>query len=328
MTIVDTRRRLPSLTALRNFEAVARHLSFTRAADELCVTQAAVSHQVRALEDELGKKLLVRLPQRIELTESGRDLYEVARVCFNQIAVAANRIRDDGRLNRLRINVTPLFSSRWLVPRLSSFIFSHPEIELTLHHTFEAPDPNDQEVDATIAYGYGDWAGFIADYLISADLVPLCSPVVLGDRKLPMAIEELSGFTLLHEFSHQWWEDWISKTSARSVSVRRGLVFDDPNVLINAAVQGNGVFLGAPLHVQDLIAEGKLVAPFGFSPSIAIDYYLLRRPELAQSKSIGVFRNWLLREASSFTVQHELDSKGILRERLHTTAHVQSRSTA
>ncbi|MEZ5831980.1 MAG: LysR substrate-binding domain-containing protein [Dongiaceae bacterium] len=296
----DTRRRLPSLTALRHFEAVARHLSFTKAAEELCLTQAAVSHQVRALEDELGAKLFRRLPQRTEITEHGRELYSVLRTCFDQIANTAMRIQDDGRANRLRINVTPLFSAKFLVPRLSRFLVVDPVVDLILHHTFGNPDPDDTEVEAVITFGNGQWDGFDSDYLFSADLVPLCNPEILNGKKPPLEFDDLSGLHLLHEFSYRWWEAWISQVNAHGVSARKGTIFDDPNALTNAAVQGQGVFLGAPLYLQELISSGQLVAPFGEKFMIPIDYYLLHRSDEPQSKRARSFRTWLLREADDY----------------------------
>ncbi len=294
------RRSLPSLVALRSFEAVARHLSFTKAADELCVTQSAISHQVKALEEHLHTKLFRRCTREIFLTEDGQRLFEVTRVCFDQVAAAATEISLDSAREQLDVKVTPLFSGKWLVPRVPRFTAQYPEIDLRLHHDFIAPAANDFSVDLSIYFGDRDWGGMIADPLFHADIIPFCSPDLIAGTPSLDAPADLVHHTLIHEFDYSWWEEWLERAGVTGIDVQRGMVVDDPNVLVNAAIGGQGVILGPPAFLADYVDSGQLAIPFANCPPIFIEYFLVFRPDIMNQSSSYKFREWILAEAARY----------------------------
>lgn len=294
------RKELPPLTALRSFEAVGRHLSFTKAADELSVTQAAISHQIRTIEDFLGVKLFERHGRGVLLTPNGNALLSLTSECFDRIAHLAHEIGQSKSTRRLNITVTPFFSGKWLVPRLTEFSALHPDFELKLHHSFAIPAGGKLDSDLTIYFGEGQWPGTVSDALFSANIIPLCSPRLLKGKFPLTSIENLGKHTLIHEFNHNWWTQWLAQSGIKGVNPRKGPVVDDPNVLVDTAVAGQGVILGPPDFLADYIAAGKLVAPFGAKPHIDIDYFLVYEPSALANANARLFREWVIHQAKTY----------------------------
>ncbi|MEX0759283.1 MAG: LysR family transcriptional regulator, partial [Tistlia sp.] len=203
-------RRLPPLNALRAFEAGARHLSFTKAAEELSVTQTAVSHQVRLLEEHLQARLFRRLTRKIELTAEGRRLLPGLSEGFDRLAEAVAAVEQRGEERCLTVSVTPSFGSKWLVGRLPRFWRSHADIDLRLHHTMDLVQFGRDEVDMAVRYGNGNWPGLTAECLLSVDLVPVCSPLLLERGPRLETPADLAGHVLLHEDDYEEWSQWLT----------------------------------------------------------------------------------------------------------------------
>src|SRR5215467_13802730 len=202
-------RRLPPLNALKAFEAAARHESFTRAAEELCVTQGAVSHQVKALEDELGVKLFNRERQRLLITEAGREYLAVVRDALDRIAVGTERLVQRQHSGALTISTSPDFAAKWLVHRLGRFAEVHPDIDLRISATMHHVDFAREDVDLAVRHGNGSWAGLHVERLCSEQLFPVCSPKLLdGRRRLRVPCDVLK-FPMLHLDGRQDWSRWL-----------------------------------------------------------------------------------------------------------------------
>jgi LysR family glycine cleavage system transcriptional activator len=291
-------RRLPSLNALRAFEAGARHLSFTRAAQELHVTQTAISHQVRQLEEELGFQLFLRSTRRLELTPEGQRLAPVLTLALDRIGEAVAALRARQRDNHLRVSMAPAFGAKWLVGRLSRFWLAHPEVELELHHSPVLADFATDDVDLAVRYGRGPWTGLTSELLFRLEKVPVCSPRLLeGDHPLHRP-EDLAHHVLLHESDHGFWLQWAASVGLEEVDVRRGPLIDDVSVLTQLAINGEGVALGSPWLLAEDLEAGRLVMPFAQQLEHPEGYHLVYPPGALEQPAARLFRDWLLAEVS------------------------------
>ncbi|HSS66034.1 MAG TPA: transcriptional regulator GcvA, partial [Gammaproteobacteria bacterium] len=271
-------RRLPSLKALRAFEAGARLLSFTRAAEELSVTQTAISHQVRQLEEDLGVKLFQRRPREISLTPAGSTLFPVLAEALDRIAEAVTRIRSRPESRPLNVSLTPTFGSRWLAQRLGRFWREHPDVDLRLHHSVQLVDFSRDDVDLAVRWGRGDWAGLSAERLMRAQATPLCAPALSNGPKPLRSPSDLKQHTLIHQKDYQEWTEWLAAAGVEDVNGQRGPVIDDANAIIQSAMEGHGVMIGIPEVLSDLLGSGRLVAPFETRPDPSFAYYVVYLP--------------------------------------------------
>src|SRR6478609_1501248 len=203
------RPRLPPLNALKAFEAAARHESFTRAAEELCVTQGAVSHQVKALEAELAVKLFNRERQRLIITEAGRDYLAVVRDAFDRIAIGTERLLQRQNAGVLTVSTSPDFAAKWLVHRLGHFVEAHPDIDLRVSASLHHVDFAREEVDIAVRHGGGDWPGLDAVLLSSEQVFPVCSPKLLAGKRGPVKLTDLLKYPLIHTGDRSWWTRWL-----------------------------------------------------------------------------------------------------------------------
>ncbi|MFQ5995526.1 MAG: transcriptional regulator GcvA, partial [Acidiferrobacterales bacterium] len=258
-------RRLPPLNAVRAFEAAARHLSFTKAAEELHVTQAAISHQVRALEGYLGFKLFRRLNRALVLTEEGQTYLPPVKRVFDQLFEATKRLTESESRGRLTVSVLPSFAARWLVPRLGRFREAHPDIDVRVAPAAELVDFARDDVDVAIRYGRGRYLGLRVDRLMTEDIMPVCSPALLKGAKVLKRPSDLAHHTLLHDEDHGDWRTWLIAAGAKDVDATRGTVFTDSGMLIQAAVGGQGVALARGALAADDLAADRLVRPFELS---------------------------------------------------------------
>lgn len=291
---------LPPLNALRAFEAGARHLSFTKAAAELHVTQAAVSHQVKALEEHLGFALFRRLTRKLVLTEQGRVLHPVVRDAFARISETAARLKNDGAESRtLTVSITPAFGAKWLIYHLPRFWEQYPEIDVRVHHSIQTVDLHQDDVDIAVRFGAGKWDGMVSEFLLRVDYVPVCSPGLLeGDRPLRRP-EDLRHHTLLHEDDHSGWIQWLAVAGVTDVDPRRGPVIDDATVILHAAGEGKGVALGRSSLIGEDLAAGRLVKPFDLTMSSDLGYHLVYLPSALERQKVKVFRDFLVDAASA-----------------------------
>src|SRR5918996_5682889 len=292
--------RLPPLNALRTFEAAARHLSFTKAAAQLFVTQAAVSHQIKALEDHLGMPLFRRLNRALMLTDEGQALLPFVREAFDQLADGVRRLRQGQSSGVLTISVLPSLASTWLIPRLRGFQSAHPEIEVHMTATERLVDFAREPVDAGIRYGLGSWPGLRAERLLSADVIPVCSPQLLDGPRPLRTPEDLVHHQLLHVLNaSDDWRMWLTAAGVKGVDPDRGLKFDHTSLAIQAALNGLGVAMGpGPLVDRDL-AAGRLVEPFDLELPSNSAYYFIAPEATADQPKIRAFRDWLGHEAAA-----------------------------
>jgi LysR family glycine cleavage system transcriptional activator len=291
-------RRLPPLKALRAFESAARHLSFTEAAAELNVTQAAISHQVKALEEFLGHDLFRRLNRGLRLTEKGQDLLPPVRKAFDLLTEATNRLIDEDADNTLTVTVLPSFGARWLVARLGRFREAHPDIDVHVIPTARLVDLVRENVDVGIRYGRGEYPGLRTDRLLTEDIVPVCSPKLLEGPHPLLEPKDLAHHTLLHDESRGDWRTWLLAAGVDGVDPNRGPVFTDSGMLVQAAIAGQGVALARGVLAADALAEGRLVRPFELTLPTEFAYYLVCPEAKAGRPKIVAFREWLLREVA------------------------------
>src|SRR4051794_30154248 len=258
-------RRLPPLNAIRSFEAAARHESFTRAAEELFVTQGAVSHQVKALEIELGIKLFNRERQRLIITEAGRDYLTVVRDAFDRISVGTERLLQRQNAGVLTVSTSPDFAAKWLMHRLGHFVEAHAEIDLRVSATLHHVDFAREEVDLAVRHGDGNWPGLDTVKLSSEQLFAVCSPKLLSGKRRITKPADILKFPLIHMDSRADWKNWLQEAGIDETGVSHGPVLNRASMVIDAAINGQGIALArTTLAAWDLI-HGHLVRPFPLS---------------------------------------------------------------
>jgi LysR family transcriptional regulator, glycine cleavage system transcriptional activator len=290
-------RRLPPLNALRAFEAAARHLSFTRAAAELHVTQTAISHQIKALEERLGVRLFRRLPRGLLLTEAAQRLLPPVRDAFDQIALATERLAAGGAGATLTVSVLPSFAAKWLVPRLGRLRAAHPDLDLRISASSELVDFARDDVDVGIRMGSGVYPGLRVERLFGEALVPVCSPLLREGPHPLLRPEDLAHHVLLHDDDYAGWELWLRLAGVPGVLARRGPVFTDSGMVVQAAAEGQGVALARRVLAAGDLAAGRLVQPFDVSIPHDLAYYLVCPEATAEQPKIAAFRSWLLAES-------------------------------
>ncbi len=234
-------RRLPPLKSLRAFESAARHLSFTRAADELFVTQAAVSHQIKSLEEFLGVPLFVRKNRKLLLTDEGQSYWPKIRDIFEILTSATDQIKAQGASGALTVSVVPTFATVWLVPRLSRFNQMYPDIEVRLKASDDVVDFVREDVDIAIYYDTGDYPGMHSVTLLTEQLTPLCSPALLEGERPLRSPEDLKHHTLLHDGSTSDWRRWLKYAGVKGINLHQGPVFSHTSMVQQAAIYGQGI---------------------------------------------------------------------------------------
>ena len=289
--------RLPSLNGLRAFEAAARHLSFTVAAAELNVTQTAISHQIRRLEQELGIRLFVRQNRALALTPEARDYLPRVRAAFNDLRLATERLLRKDNDHVLTVSTLASLAAKWLLPRLSSFQEEHPGIDVRITTSTALVDFRTGDVDAAIRYGRGQWAGLRADWLMADQLFPVCSPSLLTGNRPLRSPEDLRDHVLLHT-SGGYGDDWRLWLTAAGLPAdfpkQPGLTFDLIFMTVQAAIDGIGVAMGRTSYVETDIAKGRLVVPFEITLPADAGFYLVSPEAKADSPKLAAFRQWLI----------------------------------
>ena len=304
--------RLPSLDTLRVFAVAARHLSFTKAASELHLTQSAISHRVRALEDELGVALFNRLTRALELTRAGRSLAQRVDRAVNDIARAVADLDDAADERRLAVTMLPSVASRWLVPRLRRFHARNPHIELQVIADPSLLDLRSAAIDVAIRFGRGAYPGYAATMLMPDSVLPVCSPRLMANHGPVTSVEELLALPLLHDSATEGdgsgsdWRSWLNHLGHDELDWNNGQRFSDAGLLIEAAVLGLGVALARASLVSDLLADGTLICPLPLTAPTAFSYHLLALPEAAAMPKIVRFREWLQAEAAATIADAEL----------------------
>lgn len=294
-------RRLPPLTALRAFEAAARLGSFTRAANELHVTQAAISHQVKILEEWLSLRLFERHGHSLSLTQAGKSYLPQLSKALDIFASATGQLLNAGEQGALRVTALPSFASRWLAPRLARFRTAHPGIDVHVTSALEPYDFSSGTYDAAIRLGQGRWPGLRADLIAHEYLSPLCSPELQSGAYPLHTPDDLQFQTLLHDQPRDAWQRWLDGAGAGNLMLadRGGLSFTDSALVLQAAVAGQGVAIGRLFLASDDLAAKRLVRPFSHQLQNDFSYWLVYPKASADLPRVALFRSWLLAEAGA-----------------------------
>lgn len=294
-------RHLPNFSALRAFEAAARHENFSRAAEELHLTHGAISHQVRGLEEELGRPLFVRNGRQVKITNDGLKFAQFLGKAFADIAAAADAMRATTINQRLTITSIPSFAARWLAPRLGKFIELHPDIEVVLQSSGHMQDLAREGVDVGIRFGRGHYPGMVVLRLMGDAYYPVVSPHYRGGQ-LPAEPAELARHTLLRSVEH--WTPWLQAAGLDLPEPSGGLLFEDLSMLIRSAADGNGVALVRHVVAMQEIASGQLLRLFDIDTPSPDEYFFVTPPAAASKPQVLAFRAWLLEEIAAFQRQH------------------------
>ena len=289
-------QRLPSLNGLRAFDAAARHLSFTEAAEELNVTQTAVSHQIKRLEDELGMPLFIRRNRRLLLTESAQDYLPAVRIAFEGLQEATERLYRRDESGTLTVATTASFAMKWLVPRLAGFQEANPDISVRITTSTELIDFSRDDVDLAIRWGRGDWPGLRTDLLVREAVFPICSPKLLDSRRRLERPEDLAHFILLHATGWpQDWRMWLTAVGVEDVvDPTKGLIFENELTAMEAAIDGQGVAIGWSTLIEREVESGRLIVPFDMTLGDQGAYYIVAPEKTADRPKIAAFWNWLI----------------------------------
>jgi len=296
------RRRLPPLNALRAFEAAARHLNFSRAADELSVTPGAVSQQIQNLEDYIGAALFKRTPKGLLLTDAAQIALPALREAFDRLAEAASMLTAavDGR--RLTVSVAPSFAAKWLVPRLGLFEAAHPQVDVWVSAGMDLVDFANGEVDVAIRYGAGRYPGLEVQRLMQETVLAVASPDLIAANPLGN-LEDLKGHVLLHDGSPDAdescpdWAMWLAARGVKGVDGQRGPRFNQSSLVIEAAVGGRGVALAKRALAQADLDAGRLVAPFAEETNVDFAYFVVHPRAKGRMPQVKAFVAWLMEQA-------------------------------
>jgi LysR family glycine cleavage system transcriptional activator len=298
------RRRLPPLNALRAFEAAARHLNFSRAADELSVTPGAVSQQIQNLEEYVGAALFKRTPKGLLLTDAAQTALPAVREAFDRLAEAASMLTAavDGR--RLTLTAAPSFAAKWLVPRLGRFEQAHPQVDVWLSAGIDLVDLSAGEVDLAIRYGGGRYPGLEVRRLMSETVIPVISPELAATNPLNDP-SDLLNHTLLHDGSPDPddscpdWTMWLAARGVKGVDGNRGPRFNQSSLVIEAAMNGRGVALAKRTLAQADLDAGRLIAPLQIATAVDFAYYLVHPKAKGRLPQVKAFLNWISAEAEA-----------------------------
>ncbi len=300
-----TQDRLPPLNSLRGFNAAAHHMSFRKAAEELHVTPAALSYQIRQLEDHLGVKLFRRLNKAVELTEDGKLIAPGIRESFDQLTRTLRRLKHRRSGKMLVISSGPAFIAKWLAPRLYRFTAAHPDIEARISAGLNLVDLEYDDVDVAIRFGQGEYPNCCSDKLFDDFQTPLCSPALLQGEFPLRKPQDLAHHTLIHDDTHMGvlkiatWSDWLTAAGAPEVDTSaKGVHFNVADHALDAAISGGGVVLGRTVLAQADIDAGRLVMPFELKLKTDFAFYVVSLESRFNDPIIKAFRTWLFEEAA------------------------------
>ena len=306
------KKRLPPLNRLRSFEASARHLNFTLAAAELNLTPAAISQQVKGLESQLGASLFKRLPRGLALTEAGQAYMPVVHQAIERLAAATDEIFGQGHSQLLTVRVSLAFFTLWLAPRLARFTQQHPEVGLRFTSNIWVGE-RDEEADMQIRHGRGIWAGMKSDRLTWDELFPVCSAQLSQGKTPPETPDALLQHTLLHVIGYEeGWGYWLNQAGFHHLTPSRSMQFDTLISALEMAALGQGLALGRTSLVANMLADGRLVAPFEQRLATSEAFYLACPTHKFAHPSAETFRTWLIDEAESARDHAGTDPEPIL----------------
>ena len=296
-------RPIPPLNPLRAFEVAARHLSFTRAAEELFVTPSAVSHQIKTLEESLGIALFTRDAKALSLTAAGKAYLPGVQQAFKQLAHATHQLQTHG-MPALKINIPPTFAVKWLIPRMDRFMKAHPEIDLKVSTSNHTVDFSREDFDLSVRYGRGHYPGLHSELCLPVEVFPVCSPALMRGEHPLLVPADLKHHTLLHDdstytdVSNPNWAMWLEHAGVTGVDATRGPSFWPSHLVINAAADGLGVALAKKNWVVKDLADGLLVRPFDISLPVEFSYFIVYPEERVEDRRIAAFVDWVRQEVA------------------------------
>jgi LysR family glycine cleavage system transcriptional activator len=305
------RKPLPPLNALKAFEAAARHLSLTKAAEELHVTPAALSHQVRGLEEMLGLRLFARLPRALALTDSGRRLLPGLSSGFAQIKQAVSLVQDMAGTRVLVVSTPPGFTAKWLAPRLHRFLTAHPDIEVRISSTLKNADFDTDGVDVAVRNlrrAHPAEPQLFSEVLVELALIPVCSPRFLGAHPQLKSPKDVASVPLVHDVSmdgrpdNPGWPEWLAEAGITGLDVAQGLKFNSADHALEAAVEGAGLLLAHNVLAADDLRTGRLVSPFPIVIEMRRSYHLVCPSGHESRANIAAFRTWIKAEMADAAV--------------------------
>ena len=289
--------RLPPMQALRAFEAAATTGSLTRAAEALHLTHGAISHQIKALEADLGVRLVERAGRGIRLTDEGQRFANRVRTAFAELASAVREMTDHANPRLLRVSVIPSFAARWLLPRMGRFLAAHPDIDLDVRANLALADFHREDTDVAIRYGFGDWPGLVSEHLFDEIVFPVCSPRY-ANGKLPARPADLARHVLLRSDS-EFWKPWFEAAGLDWPEPSRGPMFNDSSHMLQAAAEGQGIALARSSLIGNDLLNGVLVRLFDVVMPAPRKYFLVYPPRLAGAPKLAAFRQWLRDEVAA-----------------------------
>jgi LysR family glycine cleavage system transcriptional activator len=292
-------KRLPPLNALKAFESAARNLSFTRAADELFVTQAAVSHQIKTLESFLSTKLFLRKNRSLLLTEEGQAYFAELKEIFIQMQEATDRVLAMGAKGAITVATPPSYASQWLVPKISQFTQANPSIDVRIKAVDLDEGFLDETVDVAVYYGKGKWPNLSSVKLHAEYLTPMCSPLLLNSNKPLDTLSDLKNHVLLHDGNRAVWKSWLKHFSVPSVNVNQGPMFSHTMLVLQAAALGQGIALSTTVLAKADVDAGRLICPFEEKIESKEAYYLVCHQAQSDNPKIQMFRDWMLSQIDS-----------------------------
>jgi LysR family transcriptional regulator, glycine cleavage system transcriptional activator len=296
-------RKLPPLNSLPSFEAVARLLSFSKAADELSVTPGAISRAIKNLEDQLDVLLFERETRSVSLTEVGEPYARAVRDALERLAAATALATARHSSSTLNVSTSDGFAGRWLVPRLYRFHRAHGDIDVRVATSGKLVTFLGDGIDIAIRYGGGSYPGLTSEFLTDEEVFPVCSPKLLKGAHPLRKPEDLKHHTLIRDNYPIDWMTWLSSAGVKGVNPRRGLSFDSYNFAVEAALQGEGVALGRSMLVAADLAAGRLIRPFKHALKALSSFYVVYPPDAIRQRKVRAFRDWLFSE-----VQRELQA--------------------
>lgn len=295
---------LPPLKAVWYFESAARHLNFSKAADELNVTHSAISHQIRALEEWVGQPLFERGARGLRLTESGQQFLPPIRAAFQQLIQAGQAVRLTAHGGALTVSVLPSMASKWLVPRLADFRNRHPDIDVRISATAQLENIGRGDIDIGLRYGRGNWSDLDSELLLHDDLFPICSPSLLTGSKPLREPRDIANFPLLSDSDwrpaeYEFWPKWFELAGIGELSFKPGMTFTASNLMIDAVIAGLGVGLANTMLAGADLAAGRLAKPFDLSLKLETGYFLVYWPGALKRPRVKAFRDWALEQVAA-----------------------------
>ncbi|MER8756343.1 transcriptional regulator GcvA [Mesorhizobium sp. M0923] len=291
-------RKLPPLTTLPSFEAAARLLSFSKAAEELHVTHGAISRAIKNLEDQLGVQLFERGTRSVSLTAVGEPYARAVREVLDQLAAATAAATARYSSSTLNVSTSDGFAGRWLVPRLYRFHRAHGDIDVRVSTSGKLTNFLGDGIDVAVRYGSGNYAGLTSEFLTGEEVFPVCSPKLLEGAHPLRTPQDLKHHTLIRDSFPIDWATWLASAGVEGVDPQSGITFDSATFAMESAAQGEGVVLGRTMLVAADLAAGRLVRPFGHALKSPSSFYLVYPPAAIRQRKVRAFRDWLLSEVT------------------------------